>query len=318
MPESTRRTCTAGRWLLSLALTLPVVSTAQEPAPEPDYTTAPLSPTLTLLVGRGGNVAISAGADGVFLIDDQLQPLAGQLLAEVRRISDAPVRFVINTHYHSDHMGGNEAAGAAGAVIIAHDNVRKRLTTEQFSSFMERTTPPWPAGALPVVTFSDRVTLHLNGEPAQVIHVPHGHTDGDAIIHFPDSDVIHMGDIFFNGTYPYIDLDAGGSVQGMIAAVQAALQRAGPDTRIIPGHGPLASRSELAAYGAMLATARDRVQALIDQGQGLTEVIAARPTAQWDATLGAGWLKPEQFVTFVYNSLTGVPHYSRVPSTSPR
>jgi len=277
---------------------------------EVEYVPTPLSDTVTMIKGKGGNIAVSAGADGVFIIDDQLKPLTDQLLAAIRKIDDRPVRFVINTHYHGDHVGGNETLGKAGSVIIAHDNLRRRMSTDQFNYFFNETTPAYPPESLPVVTFNDRVTLHLNGESVAVHHVPRGHTDGDSIVHFPTSNVVHMGDIYFKGLYPYIDLDGGGTVQGMIAAVQAGLEVADEQTRIIPGHGPLSDRAELQAYHDFLVKARDNVQALIDEGLDLQQAVAAKPTAEWDEALGGVWITPEQFVTFIYNSLTGVDHYT--------
>jgi cyclase len=275
-----------------------------------EYVPTQLSDTVTMVKGQGGNIAVSAGADGVFIIDDQLQPLTDQLLAAIRKIDDRPVRFVINTHYHGDHVGGNESLGKTGSVIIAHDNIRRRMNSDQFNSFFDRTTPAYPPASLPVVTFNERVTLHLNGESVAVHHVPRGHTDGDSIVHFPASNVLHMGDIFFNGLYPYIDLDGGGSIQGMIDAVDLGLSLADQQTRIIPGHGMLSNRTELQAYHDFLVKARDNVQALIDQGLDLEQTVAAKPTAEWDAALGGVWIKPEQLVTFIYNSLTGVDHYT--------
>jgi glyoxylase-like metal-dependent hydrolase (beta-lactamase superfamily II) len=263
-----------------------------------------------MLKGRGGNIAVSAGADGVFIIDDQLEPLTEQLLAAIRQIDERPVRFVINTHYHGDHVGGNEALGQAGSVIIAHDNIHRRMSSDQFNHFFDDTTPAWPADALPVVTFNDKVTLHLNGEPVTAHHVPRGHTDGDSIVHFPQSNVLHMGDIFFNGLYPYIDLDGGGSIQGMIAAVDAGITLADENTKVIPGHGPMSDRAGLIEYRGFLIEARDKVQALVDEGRSLEEAIAAKPTAKWDAALGGVWITPDQLTTFIYNSLTGVDHYT--------
>jgi glyoxylase-like metal-dependent hydrolase (beta-lactamase superfamily II) len=291
-----------------LAISLPLAA-QDEPV---DYQVTELSKTISMLKGRGGNMGVSVGEDGLFIIDDQLAPITDQLLAALRRISDEPIRFVINTHYHGDHTGGNETIGEAGGVIIAHDNIHQRMTTEQVSIFMQSTTPPYPHDALPVVTFNDHVTMHLNGEAATAYHVPHAHTDGDSIVHFPQSDVVHMGDIFFNKMYPYIDLDAGGSFQGMIAGAELGLSLAGERTRIIPGHGPLATRAELAAYRDFLTQARDQVQALIDQDMTLEQAIAAKPTAQWDEQLGEVWITPAQFVTFIYNSLTGVNEFTRV------
>lgn len=298
---------------LGLMLLSPVLL-AQEQAVE--YTTVPLSDHLSMLIGRGGNIAVSAGKDGIFLIDDQFPNIADQLLAQVRKISDGPIRFVINTHYHGDHTGGNELLGGQGAVIIAHDNIRQRMSTEQFSQFMNRSTPAATPVALPVITFSEGVSLHLNGESAQVIHVPRGHTDGDAIVYFPDSNVIHMGDIYFNGLYPFIDLDGGGTAQGMIKAVDTALELTNESTKVIPGHGPLSTPTELKAYRDMLQQASDVVMNLVDEGKSLDEAIAAKPTSQWDDPLGNVWITPAQFVTFIYNSLTGVDEFTRIPANS--
>jgi cyclase len=295
--------------LLVAVLFASIASTsAQEKVVE--FTTFQLSDTVYMLKGRGGNVGVSTGEDGLYIIDDQIRPVTAQLLQAIRKISDKPIRFVINTHYHADHTGGNETIGAAGAVIIAHDNIRKRMTTEQVSIFMNNTTPPYPKGALPVVTFNDRMSLHLNGETATAYYVANGHTDGDSIIHFPASNVIHMGDMYFNGLYPYVDLDAGGSMQGMVAAADLALSMADESTRIIPGHGPLAVTEDLKGYRDFLIKAGANVQELIDQSMNLQQIIAAEPTKEWDETLGKTWITPAQFVTFIYNSLKGIHHFT--------
>ncbi|MBT8039141.1 MAG: MBL fold metallo-hydrolase [Xanthomonadales bacterium] len=295
-------------------LGLTLLAFAVQPAGAKDaavqYVPTALSDTVTMLKGQGGNIAVSSGQDGVFIIDDQYSHLADQLMAAIGKVSDEPIRFVINTHYHHDHVGGNEAVGDAGAVIIAHDNIRERMSTEQFSNFFDAATPPWPSDALPVVTFNDRMTLHYNGEPVTAYHVPHGHTDGDSIIHFPSSNVLHMGDIFFNGLYPYIDLDGGGSIDGMIAGVEKGLSLCDGNTQVIPGHGPLANRAGLAEYRDLLVTIRDRVQTLVNEGKTLQEATEANPTADWDEELGGVFIKPDQLVIFVYNSLTGVERYT--------
>jgi glyoxylase-like metal-dependent hydrolase (beta-lactamase superfamily II) len=213
------------------------------------------------------------------------------------------VRFVINTHWHGDHTGGNESFGKAGAVIVAHDNVRKRMSTEQLIAAFDRKVEASPEAALPVVTFAEGVTLHLNGDTVRVSHVADAHTDGDALVKFERADVLHMGDTFFNGGYPFIDVGSGGSIGGAIAAVDAGLAMSGEATIVVPGHGPRTDRDGLAAYGAMLKGYRDRIAALKAEGKSLEDVIAARPTVATDAELGQGFIKPDQFVTFVYETL---------------
>lgn len=299
--------------LLFLAVLLAMAGGVSAQEKKVEFSTFQLSDTIYMLRGRGGNVGISTGEDGLYIIDDQVKPVTTQLLQAIRKISNKPIRFVINTHYHADHTGGNETIGKAGALIISHDNIRTRMSTEQVSIFMKNTTPPYAREALPVVTFNDRMSLHFNGESATAYHVAHGHTDGDSIIHFPASNVIHMGDMYFNTLYPYVDLDAGGSIQGMVHAADLALSLADDSTRIIPGHGPLAITEDLRAYRDYLIKASANVQALIDEDKNLQEIIAAEPTAEWDEELGKTWITPAQFVTFIHNSLEGIHHYTPPP-----
>ena len=298
------------RSLLLTAVFLATINTAAAQANKVEFTTIQLSETVYMLMGAGGNVGISTGKDGLYLIDDQVKPVTIPLSQAIRKISDKPIRFIINTHYHADHTGGNETLGGAGAVIISHDNIRKRMSTEQVSIFMQDTTPPYAKDALPVVTFNDRLSLHLNGETATAYYVANGHTDGDSIIHFPVSNVIHMGDMYFNGLYPYVDLDAGGSIQGMVIAADLALSLADESTRIIPGHGPLAMAEDLKNYRDFLIQAIGQVQALVDQDMSLEQVIDAQPTREWDEELGKTWITPAQFITFIYNSLEDIHHYT--------
>lgn len=298
------------RALLLIAILFVTIDNTPAQDKQVEFTTIQLSDTIYMLKGRGGNVGISTGEDGLYIIDDQVRPVTSQLLRAIRKISNKPIRFVINTHYHADHTGGNETIGQAGAVIIAHDNIRKRMTTTQVSIFMNNSTPPYAKDALPVVTFNDQMSLHFNGETATAYYVANGHTDGDSIIHFPLSNVIHMGDMYFNAMYPYVDLDAGGSIQGMVMAADLALSMADESTRIIPGHGPLAMTEDLRSYRDFLIEASTNVQALIDQNMDLQQIIAAQPTGKWDETLGKVWIKPAQFVTFIYNSLEGIHHYT--------
>ena len=298
------------RPLLLIAVLFATLNSASAQQKAVEFTSFQLSDTVYMLSGRGGNVGISTGEDGVYIIDDQVKPVTDGLLKAIGKISNRPIRFVINTHYHGDHTGGNEAIGNTGSVIIAHDNIRKRMTTEQVSIFMGNTTPAYPKGALPVVTFNDRMSLHLNGETTTAYYVANGHTDGDSIIHFPNSNVIHMGDMYFNGLYPYVDLDAGGSIQGMVRAADLALSMTDESTRVIPGHGPLAMTEDLKVYRDFLIKASVNVQELIDKDMSLEQIIAAKPTQEWDESLGKAWITPAQFVTFIYNSLEGIHHYT--------
>ena len=264
----------------------------------------PIRGGLHMLTGAGGNMAVSAGEDGVFLVDDQYAPLTQKITAAIREIRDEPVRFVVNTHWHGDHTGGNENLGEAGAVVVAHGNVRQRMSVEQFQKMRNRTIPASPEGALPVITFTDALTFHLNGESVHVFHVPPAHTDGDSVVHFQGADVLHAGDIFFNGTYPFIDIDSGGNIQGMIDAQERILSLSGDDTVIIPGHGPIANAAKLRDTRQMLMTVRDRVRSAIASGMKLEELIASDPLADLNGEWGGGFIEPTQMLTIVYADLT--------------
>ena len=258
-----------------------------------------------MLIGSGGNIGISAGVDGVFMIDDQFAPLTQKIKRAVAAISDMPIRFVINTHWHYDHTGGNEKLGEMGSIIVAHENVRKRLSTEQFLTFFNTKVPPKTKSGLPVITFTRDVTFHLNGDEIYVFHVKNAHTDGDAVIHFSKNNVVHMGDIYFSGIYPFIDLDAGGSVNGIIDAINQVLPLMNSSTQVIPGHGPLSNRSQLVAYRGMLITIRDRILKAIKAGKGLEEVLNTSPTSDFDADWGKGFIKGNAFVKILYQDLSG-------------
>jgi glyoxylase-like metal-dependent hydrolase (beta-lactamase superfamily II) len=292
-----------GLAVLALAAAQPGAVHAQE-MQDVRIETVEVAPGIYMLVGRGGNIGVSVGEDGVFLIDDQYAPLTDKVVAAIRAVSDAPIRFVLNTHWHGDHTGGNENLGEAGALIVAHDNVRKRMRVEQFLEVFDRTVEPAPPGALPVVTFSETVTFHLNGDEIHAFHVENAHTDGDAIIVFRNADVVHMGDTYFNGVYPFIDISTGGSIDGVIAAADAVLATIGDETRIIPGHGPLSGKAELKAFRDMMAGVRAAVAEQVAAGKTLEETIAAGPTAPWDAAWGAGFIKPETFTRIVYVDLS--------------
>lgn len=285
-----------------IALALAVLAT---PLLAQDLRTVPVAPGIVMLAGSGGNIGVSSGPDGVFLIDDEYAPATPAVRAAVAALGQGDIRFVLNTHWHGDHTGGNENLGSSGVLIVAHDNVRTRMSTKQFIEDLNFPVDPSPAAALPVVTFNDAVTFHLNGEEIHAFHIPPAHTDGDAIVVFRHANVIHSGDVFFNGHYPFIDRSSGGSVAGMLAATDRLLALANDSTRIIPGHGPLATREDLVTYRAMLATVGDRIAGLIAQGKSLDQVLAAKPSAEYDAKWGQAFLKPEQFVTILYRDLQG-------------
>lgn len=258
-----------------------------------------------MVMSPAGNVAVSAGPEGAIVVDDQFAPMVPRIRAAVAKLTDKPVRYIINTHWHGDHSGGNAGFGRDGTVIVAQDNVRTRMSTEQFSRFANRTTPASPPEALPVITFSDNATVWFNGDEIRVSHVPHAHTDGDAILYFVKADVLHTGDTFVRYGYPFIDLATGGSVAGMIAACDRVLAIAGPRTVVIPGHGELATRSDVQAFRDMLADARGRVVAELAKGKGVEEIVAAKPLASLDARWGGGFIKADQFVRVIVESERG-------------
>ena len=255
-----------------------------------------------MLQGAGGNIGVSVGSDGVILIDDQFAPLSDKIKAAIAALG-SPIRFLLNTHWHGDHTGGNENFAKSGVVIVAHENVRRRMSVEQFVAVFNQRVPASPTGALPVVTFTDAVTFYLNGDSINVFHVAPAHTDGDAIIWFRRANVIHMGDTFFNGRYPLIDLSSGGSIDGMVGAADRVLAVADANTKIIPGHGPLGDRAALQAYRTMLATIRDRIRQAVTAGRTLEQVQAAKPTAEFDAVWGSGRITPTLFVEMLYTDL---------------
>ncbi len=257
-----------------------------------------------MLRGAGGNIGVFAGVDGVFLVDDQFAPLTDKIRAAITAISDKPIRFLINTHFHGDHTGGNENLGRAGTLIIAHDNVRRTLSAPHFIEIINGHFPALKASGLPIITFNDTVTFHLNGEEVHVFHVPPAHTDGDSIVHFRGSDVIHMGDTFRSSGHPIFDRGNGGSFQGLIDVSNRVLAIAGADTRIIPGHGVVSSRSDLRAVRDILVATRDNILALIAAGKTLEETVAAKPTADFDANWPRNRLTPDQVVEWVYTDLS--------------
>ena len=300
------RTLLSCRRLSALALPL-IVAPAR--AQDPSFDTVQVrsirvADRAYVLAGAGGNIGVAIGDSGVILVDDQFAPLTPKVLAAVKALTPLPVRFVLNTHWHGDHTGGNENMRGAGAIVVAHENVRKRMSTEQFLQMFKEKVPPSPAGALPGVTFTDAVSFHLDGQEIRAFHVRNAHTDGDAVVHFRTGNVVHMGDTFFNGRYPYIDVASGGSVDGMIAAADRVLKMIGPDTKVIPGHGAVGDRAALKAYRDMLSAARAAVLPHVTRGASLQQVIAAKPTAELDAIWGKGFFNGDQFVEMLYSDLS--------------
>ncbi len=262
-----------------------------------------VKPGIHMLMGEGGNILVSSGTDGVFMIDDQFAPLTEKIKTAIASFTSGKIRFVINTHWHLDHTGGNENIGEAGAVIIAHENVRKRLSTDQVLTVFNRTIPALSKEGLPVITFTRDVAFHLNDQRIDVFHMKRAHTDGDAVAYFTEANVIHAGDILFEGMYPFIDVEHGGSISGMIDATNRILGMIDDKTRIIPGHGMLTDKQGLTAYRDMLTKIRDRIQSQIQAGKTLEEIKLSRPTQDFDSEWGGGFLKPDVFVGIVYQSL---------------
>jgi glyoxylase-like metal-dependent hydrolase (beta-lactamase superfamily II) len=262
-----------------------------------------LNETTWMLVGAGGNMGLSVGEDAVFLVDDQYAPMAPKIKAAIAAITNKPVQFVLNTHFHFDHTGGNEAFGKEAAVIVAHDNVRRRMNTEQLISFIGAKQTASPKAALPVVTVPGEIRLHLNGDEIHAFHVPAAHTDGDLIVHFVKSKVVHMGDVFFNGMYPFIDASSGGHPDGVVAAADRVLALADAQTQIIPGHGPLANKADLQAYRDMLATVSQRIRAQRAAGQSNEQIAASAPSAEFDAKFGGGFIQADRFVQMMLGAM---------------
>jgi cyclase len=265
--------------------------------------TIEVAPGIAMLMGRGGNIGVSFGVDGVLVIDDQYANLSDKILAAVAKLSSQPLRYLINTHWHGDHTGGNENMASAGAVIVAQDNVRVRMSQEQFNAAFNRKSEASPPAALPVITFSWDATIHLNGQAIHAVHVETAHTDGDSIIYFEPANVVHAGDTYFNGLYPFVDFSSGGDPEGMIAAIDSLLARIDDKTKIIPGHGPLSNRKELTAYREMLSTVVDRISTAIAAGKTVEQISAMKPTAEFDAEWGDGFLSPDQFVQILFMGL---------------
>jgi len=270
--------------------------------------TIPLSDGVYMLMGQGGNLGLSVGDDGAFLIDDQFAPLTDKILAAIAAVTSESVRFVFNTHWHGDHTGGNENLGRAGSLIVAHENVRERMSAEQVLERIGRpvsTTAASPDDALPVVTFTEDITFHINGDDLHAFHVENAHTDGDAIVHFRAANVVHMGDTFFRDRFPFIDTASGGSIDGIIAAADRGLSVMDADTQIIPGHGALSGREDLRTYRDALKAMRDAVAALMQQGRTLEQIQDARPIRAQATMWNQNEAAERSFVATIHFGLGG-------------
>jgi cyclase len=310
------RICTL---LASLALASSAGAQQQNDPAKVKLGVSQVAPGISVIEGvegfAGGNVGVSVGDDGVFIIDDELEQMTPKLQAELGKLSKKPVRFVINTHWHGDHSGGNAAFGAAGAVILAHDNVRTRLSASELEKAKDKVVAK-PGVGLPVVTFAEDVRLHLNGDTVHVFHVPPAHTDGDVVVFFTKANVVHTGDLFLSRGYPFVDMNSGGNFEGFIGAADRILAISNERTRVIPGHGAVVGRKEVKAWRDVLDQVRQRVAKLIGDGKTLEQAIASKPTADLDAQVGANFITPDRIVEAAYKSLSAGKSKARAGTVS--
>ena len=288
--------------LLVVSLLFVVSAQAQTDFSKVEVKATKVAGNVYMLEGAGGNIGVSVGDDGLLIVDDQFAPLADKIRAALKGIADKKLHFILNTHWHGDHTGGNVAFGPE-ATIIAHDNVRKRLSTEQKSEVFKSTTPPSPKEALPVITFNQSLTVWFNGEEIRVIHFPQGHTDGDSVIFFSKSNVVHLGDDFFAGRFPFVDLESGGSVEGLIRNIGELVTKIPADAKLIPGHGPISTLEDLKSYHRMLQQTTEIVRQKIAAGKTLDQIKTEGLPAEW-APWGMGFIKTDRWVETIYKSLT--------------
>lgn len=294
------------RKLLLLAISILVLSSAPSTYAQDfskvEITATKVAGNVYMLQGQGGNIGVSVGADGILIVDDQFAPLADKIKKALKKLGDGKLKFVLNTHWHGDHTGGNSVFSRE-APIIAHDNVRRRLSTEQTSEFWKRTTPASPKEALPVVTFDKSLSVHFNGEEIKVIHFPHGHTDGDSVIFFTTSNVVHLGDDFFAGKFPFVDLESGGSVEGLIRNIAEIISKLPAGVKLIPGHGPISTVDDLKLYHRMLVETTAIVRKKMRAKKTVAQIKAEGLPEEWK-DWGTGFIKTDIWLETIHRSLS--------------
>jgi cyclase len=290
-----------------MVLTLLLVFATVARAQQTDWSKVQMKATkvngnVYMLEGAGGNIGVSVGDDGILIVDDQFAPLADKIRAALKGLADRKLRFILNTHWHGDHTGGNVAFGPE-ATIIAHDNVRKRLATEQRSEVFKSTTPPSPKEALPVITFNQSLSVHFNGEEIRAIHFPQGHTDGDSVVFFTTSNVVHLGDDFFAGRFPFVDLESGGTVEGLTRNIGDIITKIPEGAKLIPGHGPISTIDDLKNYHRMLEQTTAIVRERMAAGKTVDQIKSEGLPAEW-ASWGTGFIKTDRWLETIYRSLS--------------
>jgi cyclase len=286
-----------------LLMFVTVVASAQQSFDTVKIRPQKIAEHIYLLKGSGGNIGVLTGADGVVMIDDQFAPLSEKIAAAIKTLDSGPIRFLINTHVHGDHSGGNDNFSKAGATIVAHDQVRERMMKESVNLRMNRTFPPREKVAWPVITFDNKLNFHLNDEDIELLHFDPGHTDGDAIIHFKKANVYHTGDAFVRTGYPFIDGSSGGTLNGYISTLAKLLTVLDGNSKVIPGHGDLGTRADVKAVHDMLVDIRDQVAAALKTGKNVEDIPGMNITAKYDAQWGAGFVKGKDFVLVVAENL---------------
>lgn len=292
--------------LLPIAAAFLAVSLFSFPAmslEKPTVNSKELTAGVYLISGKGGNLTVSIGDDGTFLVDDKFAPMTEVIVEEIKKLGGDVPRFVLNTHWHGDHTGGNLNLNNKGSVIVAHNNVRKRLSQDTFMKAFKRKVPASPAAALPVVTFSSEITFHLNNTTLEITHIPPSHTDGDSVVFFKELNLLSTGDIFFNGFYPFIDTDHGGSLKGMVAAANTLLNMVDDKTIIVPGHGPVANKADLINYRDALQLAYNKLSTLKKAGKTLEQALAENPLAELDKEWSDGLFDTNKWISLLYDSI---------------